>query len=102
MSDLEHGIWWLHPLFALFTKVKVFSDSTLVPYAQNRISVTAIADDLGVSNLGLLLPLALQVGCHHLLVLLGAIRPNLVVQDLLEVLEELQVDLAGSVALLAW
>ena len=102
MSDFEHWIWWFDSLFALLAEIKVISDSTLVSYTQNRISSTSIADDFGVNNFGLLLPLFLEVSGQQLLVLLSAIGFHLIVQDFVKILEEFIVNFACSIALLAW
>jgi hypothetical protein len=101
MSDLEHWIWWLHPLFTLFAKIKVISDSTLVSYAQNRISVAAIANDFWVNNFSLLFSFLLEVAGQQFLIFLCAVSFHFVVQNFLEILEELVVNLASTVALLA-
>jgi hypothetical protein len=101
VSDLEHWIWWLHPLFALFAEIKVISDSTLVSCSQNRISTASIAYDFGVNNFGLLFSFLLEVTGQQLLILLGAVGFDLIIQNFLEILEELIVDLTGAVALLA-
>jgi hypothetical protein len=101
MSDLEHWVWWIHPIFALFAEVEVVSDSTLVSYSQNRISVAPVASDLWVNNFGLLLSPALEMSRQHFLVLLSAVGLHLVAQNLLQIFEELIVDLACSIAFLA-
>ena len=101
VSDLEHWIWWLHSFLALLTEIKIISDGTLVPYSLNRISIASITNHLGVNNFGLLFSLLLEVSCQHFLILLSAVRLDLVVKDFLKIFEELIVDLTCSIAFLA-
>lgn len=101
LSDLEHRIRDLNPLFADFTKIIIWSDRAFVSDSNNWIGIASIANDIGMNDSCLISFLLFQMFDQKLLVLGCAAHCYLVFKNLLEIFHEFIVDSSGSIAFFA-
>lgn len=83
MPDLQHWVRRLDSDLTLFTKVVIWSNSTLVSYTNNRVSPTPITDELWMDHLFLVSSLLLKMFNQKFLILRGAALSYFIAQNLL-------------------